>query len=658
MLTLNRLSKAFGEKTLFHQVSLQINEGDRIALIGPNGAGKTTFFSILLGELEPDEGDIQRQKNRTIGYLPQETANIPETTVLELAMEVHPEMATLRRILANDPTHHDALDEADHGAAYARYEEIGGHAIEVKAKKILSGLSFRESDFNRPLHTLSGGWIMRTHLARLLVMEPDLLMLDEPTNHLDLHSVLWFQQYLIHYPGALLFISHDRAFLNRLAHSTVELRGGKLTRYRGNYDDYLRLRAESVEQQKAAYKNQQREIERLTRFVERFRSKATKASQAQSKLKQLEKMDRIEAPEEDQVHFKFQFPQPKRSGQRVIRLENVAHSYGSIQVYRQLDFTAERGQRIVLVGPNGAGKSTLLKLLAGVLPVNSGMRELGHEVQEGYFSQQRIEVLKPERTLVEEALDTRQAITEQHARTILGSFLFKGDDVFKKVKVLSGGEKSRLALIKLLLNPPNLLLMDEPTTHLDMMGIEALINALKQFTGTLIFISHDVHFIRSVAEHVIHVEHGTLRHYHGDYDYYLSKREADQTVNPIASDHQSKAATGQQKPQSMNADKSLSSKERRRMAAEERKRRSAILKQAQDKVDLAETTVNELEARQQALTDELEKPETYANGPRIVEINQELTMIAQSLEEAMAHWEGAQQTLETIQQDLQAQESA
>ncbi|MGA0408544.1 MAG: ABC-F family ATP-binding cassette domain-containing protein, partial [Limisphaerales bacterium] len=287
MLTLNRLSKAFGEKTLFHQVSLQINEGDRIALIGPNGAGKTTFFSILLGELEPDEGDIQRQKNRTIGYLPQETANIPETTVLELAMEVHPEMATLRRILANDPTHHDALDEADHGAAYARYEEIGGHAIEVKAKKILSGLSFRESDFNRPLHTLSGGWIMRTHLARLLVMEPDLLMLDEPTNHLDLHSVLWFQQYLIHYPGALLFISHDRAFLNRLAHSTVELRGGKLTRYRGNYDDYLRLRAESVEQQKAAYKNQQREIERLTRFVERFRSKATKASQAQSKLKQL-----------------------------------------------------------------------------------------------------------------------------------------------------------------------------------------------------------------------------------------------------------------------------------------------------------------------------------------------------------------------------------
>jgi ATP-binding cassette subfamily F protein 3 len=658
MLTLNRLSKAFGEKTLFHQVSLQINEGDRIALIGPNGAGKTTFFSILLGELEPDEGDIQRQKNRTIGYLPQETANIPETTVLELAMEVHPEMATLRRILANDPTHHDALDEADHGAAYARYEEIGGHAIEVKAKKILSGLSFRESDFNRPLHTLSGGWIMRTHLARLLVMEPDLLMLDEPTNHLDLHSVLWFQQYLIHYPGALLFISHDRAFLNRLAHSTVELRGGKLTRYRGNYDDYLRLRAESVEQQKAAYKNQQREIERLTRFVERFRSKATKASQAQSKLKQLEKMDRIEAPEEDQVHFKFQFPQPKRSGQRVIRLENVAHSYGSIQVYRQLDFTAERGQRIVLVGPNGAGKSTLLKLLAGVLPVNSGMRELGHEVQEGYFSQQRIEVLKPERTLVEEALDTRQAITEQHARTILGSFLFKGDDVFKKVKVLSGGEKSRLALIKLLLNPPNLLLMDEPTTHLDMMGIEALINALKQFTGTLIFISHDVHFIRSVAEHVIHVEHGTLRHYHGDYDYYLSKREADQTVNPIASDQQSKAASGQQKPQSMNADKSLSSKERRRMAAEERKRRSAILKQAQDKVDLAETTVNELEARQQALTDELEKPETYANGPRIVEINQELTMIAQSLEEAMAHWEGAQQTLETIQQDLQAQESA
>ena len=311
--------------------------------------------------------------------------------------------------------------------------------------------------------------------------------------------------------------------MNRLAEWTVELKNGELTRFRGNYDDYMRLKMEAMEQQKSAYKNQQREIERLTRFVERFRSKATKASQAQSKLKQLEKMERIEAPEESQATFKFRFPQPKRSGQRVIQLEDLHHSYDSLNVYKGIDFGADRGQRIVLVGPNGAGKSTLLKLLAGVLAVQKGTCKLGHEVETGYFSQQRIEVLNPERTLMEEALDTEQRITEQHARSVLGSFLFRGDDVFKKVKVLSGGEKSRLALIKLLMNPPNLLLMDEPTTHLDMSGIEALIHALKQFTGTLIFISHDVHFIRSIAEQVVHVEHGTLRHYRGDYDYYLSK---------------------------------------------------------------------------------------------------------------------------------------
>ncbi len=642
MLTLQRLSKAFGDKVLFEQISLQINEGDRLALIGPNGAGKTTLFSILLGVMEPDEGSVQVQRNRTIGYLPQETANIPQTSVLELAMDVHPEIAELRRTLTGEMDG----ESSDHGAAYARYEELGGHAIEVKAKKILSGLSFRESDFQRSLHTLSGGWIMRAHLARLLVMEPDLLMLDEPTNHLDLHSVLWFQQYLSQYPGALLFISHDRAFLNRLADSTIELRGGKLTRYRGNYDDYLKLKEEALEQQRAAYKNQQREIERLTRFVERFRSKATKASQAQAKLKQLEKMERIQAPEEAAGGFKFQFPQPKRSGQRVIRLEEVHHSYGDLTVYQGLDFTAERGQRLVLVGPNGAGKSTLLKLLAGVLPVQKGCRELGHEVQEGYFSQQRIEVLQPERTLVEEALDTQQAITEQHARTILGSFLFRGDDVYKKVKVLSGGEKSRLALIKLLLNPPNLLLMDEPTTHLDMMGIEALINALKQYTGTLIFISHDVHFIRSVAERVIHVEHGHLQHYHGDYDYYLSKRE--ETLMATSGAQGTKTSLS---PTAASAPKALSSKERRRIEAEERKKRSALVKAAKGKVEKAEKEIQALETQQQALTDELEQPETYANGPRIVEINQELTMIASCLETAMSAWEQAQEALQQVQDD-------
>ncbi len=648
MLTLSSLSKSFGEKTLFDDVSLQINEGDRIAIVGPNGAGKTTLFSVLMGTLEPDQGQVQMQRNRTIGYLPQESADVPDESVLELAVNIHPEIPALRRMLSAD---HDGSNEEhphDSGTAYARYEELGGHLLEVKAKKILKGLGFKESDFGRSLQTLSGGWIMRTHLARLLVMEPDLLMLDEPTNHLDLHSVLWFQQYLMNYPGAMLFISHDREFLNRLAQWTVELRGGHLTRFRGNYDDYVRLKEEALEQQRSAYRNQQREIEKLESFVNRFRAKATKASQAQSKLKQLEKMERLEAPEEEKNNFKFQFPQPKRSGQRVIRLEDIHHSYGDLTVYQGIEFSADRGQRTVLVGPNGAGKSTLLKLLANVLPVQKGIRELGHEVEVGYFSQQRIEVLRPERTLVEEALDTKQAITEQHARTVLGSFLFRGDDVFKKVKVLSGGEKSRLALIKLLLNPPNLLLMDEPTTHLDMAGIEALINALKQFTGTLIFISHDVHFIRSIAEHVIHVEHGALRHYHGHYDYYLSKRaEEEARLNASINEGSNTGSGSGTGANTSSAGKTMSSKERRRIEAEERNRRSALIRKHQAKVDQIEKEIAEMEERQNLLTEELEKPETYQNGPRIVEINQELKMISDTLETHWKEWENAQEALES-----------
>ncbi len=646
MLTISSLSKAFGEKTLFDEVNLQINEGDRIAIVGPNGAGKTTLFSILLGNMEPDHGQVNLQRNRTLGYLPQESAEVPDESVLELAVNVHPEIPALRKLLSED--HGEGHSEGNHddGNAYARYEELGGHTLEVRAKKILMGLGFKETDFNRSLKTLSGGWIMRTHLARLLVMEPDLLMLDEPTNHLDLHSVLWFQNYLLNYPGAILFISHDRAFLNRLAQWTVELRRGQLTRFRGNYDDYVRLKDEALEQQKAAYKNQQREIERLTKFVDRFRSKASKATQAQSKLKQLEKIERLEAPEEEKAGFKFQFPQPKRSGQRVIRLENIHHSYGDLQVYNGIDFSADRGKRIVLVGPNGAGKSTLLKLLAAVMPVQKGIRELGHEVKAGYFSQQRIEVLNPERTLVEEALDTEQAITEQHARSVLGSFLFRGDDVFKKVKVLSGGEKSRLALIKLLLNPPNLLLMDEPTTHLDMTGIDALISALNQFSGTLIFISHDVHFIRSIAEHVVHVEHGALRHYHGNYDYYLSKRAEEEARLNEGTSAGGKAAG--LSSSSVTA-KPVSSKERRRLEAEERNKRLAILRKYKTRVDEVEKEIADLEEKQTALTEELEKPETYQNGPRIVEINQELKMISEQLELRSSDWEEAQLELEKFQ---------
>src|SRR5438477_353620 len=505
MLTISQVTKAFAGRVLFEDASLQVNRGDRVGLVGPNGAGKSTLFSLILGEASPDEGRVSVEKSATIGFLPQEHAPADEETVLELACG---------RVARANPDEHGEWD------------------VEPKAKRILAGLAFRETDFDRPARTMSGGWVMRAHLARLLVQEPDLLLLDEPTNHLDLESLVWFQEYLTSYPGAILMISHDREFLNRLVGSIIEIAHKRLNRYRGNWDSYVEQKAAREEQQLSAYKNQQKEIASLQLFADRFRAKASKASQAQSKLKQIDRMKKIAAPVARGKTIKFHFPQPVRSGQRVITLKDVDHAYGDVVVYRGMQYQAERGQRTVLVGPNGAGKSTLLKLLAGVLPVQHGVRELGHNVRTGYFSQNRIDVLDASHTVLESARDMPNPVSEQTARTVLGSFLFRGDDVFKTVAVLSGGEKSRLALVRLLLDPPNLLLMDEPTTHLDVGSIDALIGALKQYHGTLIFISHDVHFIRAIATSVLHVTAGPpqaggrLTPYPGDYQYYIDKSKA------------------------------------------------------------------------------------------------------------------------------------
>src|SRR6184192_4084900 len=533
MLTVSQLSKSFAGRALFDDVSLQVNRGDRIGLVGPNGAGKSTLFALLLGDASPDKGTIAIEKNATIGFLPQETAAAGDETVLELALAVSPELVHAQEVITDyEHDHeHEADDAAYHNALHV-FDEHGGWELEPKAKRVLAGLAFRETDFDRPARDLSGGWIMRAHLARLLVMQPDLLLLDEPTNHLDLESLQWFQEYLRSYPGAIVMISHDREFLNQLVGSIVEIAHAKLVRYRGDWDSYVEQKAARGEQRLAAYKNQQKEIASLQLFADRFRAKASKASQAQSKLKQIDRMEKIEAPVAREKTVRFRFPQPPRSGHRVITLKNVDHAYGDLVVYRDLNFEAERGQRTVLVGPNGAGKSTLLKLLAGVLRIQHGVRVLGHNVKVGYFSQYRVDMLEASHTVLDSARDMPNPVSEQTARTVLASFLFRGDDVFKTVSVLSGGEKSRLALVRLLLDPPNLLLMDEPTTHLDVGSIDALIGALKQYHGTLIFISHDVHFIRAIATSVLHITAGAnrmggkLTFYPGDYDYYLDKSKA------------------------------------------------------------------------------------------------------------------------------------
>src|SRR5213083_2392472 len=604
MLTVSQLSKSFAGRALFDDVSLQVNRGDRIGLVGPNGAGKSTLFSLLLGETSPDNGTIAIEKNATIGFLPQETAAAGDETVLELALAVSPELVHAQKVIkeheaGNDHEHeheheHEADDVAYHKALHV-FDEHGGWELEPKAKRVLAGLAFRETDSDRPARALSGGWIMRAHLARLLVMEPDLLLLDEPTNHLDLESLQWFQEYLRTYPGAIVMISHDREFLNQLVGSIVEIAHSKLMRYRGDWDSYVGQKAAREEQQLAAYKNQQKEIASLQLFADRFRAKASKASQAQSKLKQIDRMKKIEAPVARGKTIKFHFPQPVRSGLRVITLKDVDHAYGDLVVYRGMQYHAERGQRTVLVGPNGAGKSTLLKLLAGVLPVQHGARELGHNVRTGYFSQNRIDVLNPRHTVLDSARDMPNPVSEQTARTVLGSFLFRGDDVFKTVAVLSGGEKSRLALVRLLLDPPNLLLMDEPTTHLDVGSIDALIGALKQYHGTLIFISHDVHFIRAIATSVLQVAAGAnrtgskLTFYPGDYDYYLDKSKATSARTALTAGRNVPETNGQnQELRKQNGSGSRKQKEQKRLEADSR---NAIAKARREK----ENRMHELE---------------------------------------------------------------
>ncbi len=652
MLTISEIRKSFGGRTLFSDVSLQVNREDRIGLVGPNGAGKSTFFNLILQEESPDEGTITFQRNISVGFLPQESAPAGDETVLELALAITPEMGALQKRMRAFEAGHDH-DSNDYHDVQARFDELGGYQLEPKAKNILHGLSFRESDFNRPAREMSGGWVMRAFLARLLVQEPDLLMLDEPTNHLDLEALLWFQEYLKLYPGAILMISHDREFLNQLVGTIVEIRQAKLIRYRGNYEDYLLQREAGEAQLLAAYKNQQKEIAHLQEFADRFRAKASKASQAQSKLKQIARMDKIEAPTSDDKKIKFQFPQPQRSGQRVITLKDIKFAYGANPVYQGLNFQVERDQRTVLVGPNGAGKSTLLKLLAGVLTPQAGTRDLGHNAKEGYYSQYRVEMLQPERSVFEEALDTPQRVTEQSVRTVLGSFLFRGDDVFKKVGVLSGGEKSRLALIKLLLNPPNLLLMDEPTTHLDMPSIDALVTALKQFAGTLLFISHDVYFIRAIATSVVHVNAGTLTPYAGDYQYYLDKTAATSARAALTATGGAPAAAG--RPVVQPRASGVERKEQKRLEAAQRQARSNVRKDQQQLVVRLEKEIADLETRQADLTLELENPETYAKAGAAMHLNRELSGLQHELEQAVKQWEAASAKLAEIDAQFDAQ---
>jgi ATP-binding cassette subfamily F protein 3 len=615
MLTIADVSKTYGTRTLFADVSLFIARSDRYGLVGPNGAGKTTLFNLILGEESPDTGTIEWERGADFGYLPQESAPVADETILQIA-------TSGKKLFPENDDDHD-ID----------------WTLEPRAKKILAGLGFREGDADKLAKTFSGGWVMRAHLARLLVAEPALLLLDEPTNHLDLEALLWFQDYLARYPGGLVVISHDRAFLNALCTGILELRGGTLNRYTGDYDDYVAEKEARKEQQAAAFKNQQREIAHLQKFVDRFGAKASMASRAKSKEKQIERLEAVavDEPQDDLKRIHFRFPKPPRSGLKVVELEKVQQAYGDHVVYRDLNFTAERGQKIVLVGPNGAGKSTLLKILAGVVPIQGGTLELGSNVVTGYFAQNRLDNLHAGATVFENVMELRtneNQLTEQQGRAILGAFLFRKDDVHKKVSVLSGGEKSRLALARLLVKPPNLLLMDEPTTHLDIASIDALVGALQEYDGTFIFISHDVYFIRALAKTVLHVHSGRLTPYAGNYDYYLEKSRAkNERAALTAGFTEARPPQAGEAPRAATTLKPGGSPAKRPNSSEIRKLRIDVGRHEEE--------VSKLEAKQNELTAELEAPETYSTPGRAQHLNRELSAVVDLLGAATAAWEKA-----------------
>ena len=612
MLTIADVSKSYGTRELFSEVSLFIARTDRLGLIGPNGAGKSTLFGLILGEEKPDTGTIEWERGADFGYLPQESAPAGDETILHIA--------TSGKKL--EP------DEDDYDIDYT---------LEPRAKKILAGLGFKEGDALKLAKTFSGGWVMRAHLARLLVAEPALLLLDEPTNHLDLEALLWFQEYLMRYPGGLVVISHDRAFLNALCTGMLELRSGSLNYYHGNYDNYLTEKEARKAQQAAAFKTQQREIAHLQVFVDRFGAQASMASRAKSKEKQIERLKEaaVEEPTEELRKMNFKFPQPPRSGLKVIDLKHVRQSYGSHVVYSDLNFAAERGQRIVLVGPNGAGKSTLLKILAGVIDIQGGECDLGSNVVPGYFAQNRLDNLDADATVFENVMSLRtneNQLTEQQARAILGAFLFRKDDVHKPITVLSGGEKSRLALARILVKPPNLLLMDEPTTHLDIQSIDALVHALKNYEGTLIFISHDVHFIRALAQNVLHVHSGRLTPYFGDYDYFLEKSKATDARAALT------AGFTDARPKQTAAPAKATAPAAAPVA---KKTTPNEIRKFREEVGALEKKVSELEAKQAEITTALEDPASYADKGKFHHLNRELSAVVDQLTAATAAWETA-----------------
>jgi ATP-binding cassette, subfamily F, member 3 len=645
MIDLINISLQFGGKYLFKDVNYRISSGDKISLVGANGTGKSSLLKIIDGQFEPESGQVSKQKRISIGYLPQDHVTHLGKTLLEEAssalsdiMELQNKETEITAALNNpELTDEEKMDFAHQlGEVHHMLEGLDSYSAESKVEKILLGLGFSEEDFNRLTDQFSGGWQMRIALAKILISQNDILLLDEPTNHLDIDSLEWLIDFLKAYKGGLLIVSHDKNFVNQVTNRTLEIFLGKFYTFKGDYDAYIKYKIERDELTVHQFEQQQKKIKETQKFIERFRYKATKSRQVQSRIKQLDKVELVELPE-DTSEIKIRFPEPPQSGRTPIKLISVFKSYGDKKVFSGIDFEIEKGEKIAFVGPNGAGKSTLAKIISGVINFNAGERILGHNTIVSYYAQDVADNLNPDLEIIETVDGIAENKTVGQLRSLLGSFLFSGDDVFKKVGVLSGGEKSRVALCKILLTKANFIILDEPTNHLDYASKLILQKALIDFRGTLILVSHDVDFLRPIATKVIDIRKGNLKTYLGDIDYFLSKREFFFQEKEVAN--------------SIKKEKNYpgNRKEQKRLEAEARQQKHKTTKDLLKDISRLEEKISEYENELKDLESKLADPQIYSDGEKAKKVTSKFNRAKHDLDSAIKKWEELNEKLIAIE---------